>query len=463
MASEAGRVPPSDLDAEGAVLCAALLDSAALDEAEGTLTASDFYADCNRRIWEAIVECRTAGQPADIVTVASLLRDQGRLAQIGGAPYLAQLANATPAIAHVEAHARIVVDKARQRRLIAIAQRYAAEGYCDIGSVEDWAQRFEREVFEATRGATERDPAESLATLVPDALSAIRERQEAGGRAPGADTGWRDLTNKIGGWEDGLVYVIAGRPGMGKSATMLGAALNIAKRGELAVFFSAEMPKDQLTARAVAAEANLDTMRVRSGKLNTDEFNSLCVAANRISRCPLWIDHKAGATAAMIRSSIRRASAKSQKKPRFVAVDYLQILKGKRDKGENREGEVSGLMREMLGIADEFQCPVIVGSQLNRGVENRAVKDKRPTLGDLRESGSIEQDAYGVLMLYRDEYYHEDSPDRGILEVIIAKNRNGGPGRVNLHFTAESTRISNLATEYDEIGDFADDGYAGYP
>lgn len=454
MASEAiGRVPPSDLDAEGAVLCAVLLEPAALDEVESALSPRDFYADANRRIFEAALECRSTGRPVDAVTVAAVLRDQNRLAQIGGMSYLATLANATPAVAHVEAHARIVSDKARQRRLIAICQRYAAEGYDPPNGLEDWSQQLEREVFEATHGEGEKDPAESLAALVPATVADIRERQESGGRAPGSDTGWKDLTAKIGGWEDGLVYVIAGRPGMGKSAMMLGAALNVARRDELAVFFSAEMPKTQLTARAIAAEANLDTMRTRAGKLNEQEFKSMVTAATRIAKWPLWIDHKAGATSAQIRSSIRRSRSKSGKMPRLVAIDYLQILKGRRDKGDNREGEVSGLMRDMLNIADEFKCPVIVGSQLNRGVESRTVKDKRPSLADLRESGSIEQDAYGVMMLYRDEYYHEDSPDRGVLEVIVSKNRNGGPGKVNLHFTAESTRISNLAGDYDHLSE----------
>jgi replicative DNA helicase len=444
MVSEAtGRVPPSDLDAEGAVLCAILLEPATLDEVESVLGVGDFYADCNRRIFEAALECRATGKPVDVVTVSATLRDQGRLAQIGGTPYLATLANATPAVAHVEAHARIVADRARQRRLIAICQRHAVEGYNPVSGLEEWAQQLEREVFEATNGHNDRDPAESLASLVPAVIADIRERQESGGRAPGSDTGWRDLTAKIGGWEDGLVYVIAGRPGMGKSAMMLGAALNVARRGDLAVFYSAEMPKDQLVARALAAEANLDTMKVRSGRLDESEFKSLLAAAARIASWPLWIDHKAGATMGNVRSSIRKASAKSGKKVRFAAVDYLQILKAIR--GDNREGE--------LDMADEFSCPVVMGSQINRNVESKTVKDKRPSLADLRESGTIEQDAYGVMMLYRDEYYHEDSPDRGVLEVDVTKNRNGGPGKVRLHFTAESTRISNLAGEYDHLSD----------
>jgi replicative DNA helicase len=457
------RVPPADLDAEGAVICAALLSGSVLDELSGVLALSDFYADANRTIYEAALAVHATGQPVDIRTVAARLRDTGQLARIGGTPYLGQLADATPAIAHVEAHARIVADKARQRRLIGICQRYAVEGYGDVQSVDDWAQRLEHEVFEAAQRSAETDPIEPLATLVPSTVGAIKERQEAGGRAPGLDTGWRDLTEKIGGWEDSVVYVIAGRPGMGKSACMLGACLNVASRDELAIFFSAEMPKEQLAARALAVEANLNIMSMRSGKMSNEEFKSLTRAAQRIAGWPLWIDYKAGPTIGNIRTSIRKACAKAKRKPRLVAIDYLQILKGFRQKGENREAEVSGLMRETVSIAAEFNCPVILGSQINRGVESRNVQNKRPSLSDLRESGAIEQDAYGVMMLYRDEYYNKESADKGVLEVDVAKNRNGGPGLVRLHFTADSTRISNLAGEYDHLGNFADNSETKYP
>lgn len=454
-----GKTPPADLDAEAAVLCAVLHNGQVLDELADILSPVEFYADANRTIYEAALAVHATGQPVDIRTVWARLNDTGKAQRVGGTPYLAQLSDASPMVAHVEAHARIVVDKYRQRRLIGICQRYAVEGYGEIGSVDEWCQRIEHEVFEATQGRKERDPAEALATLVPDTMSGIKERQEIGGRAPGLATGWRDLTDKIGGWEHSVVYVVAGRPGMGKSAYMLGACLNVASKGDLAIFFSAEMPKEQLAARALASEANLNMMALRSGKLSKEDFASLTVAAGRISKWPLWIDYKAGATVANIRSSIRKASAKAGKPPALVAVDYLQILKGHRSKGDSREVEVSGLMRETVEMAAEFKCPVILGSQINRAVESRNVKDKRPSLADLRESGAIEQDAYNVQLLYRDEYYHEDSPDRGILEVIIAKNRNGGPGKLQLAFTADSTRIRGLVEdEYDKLGDFADDG-----
>jgi replicative DNA helicase len=286
---------------------------------------------------------------------------------------------------------------------------------------------------------------------------------EVGGENPGLDTGWTALTSAIGGWEDSQTYVVAGRPGMGKSAAMLGACLNVARAGNFAVFVSAEMPKDQLASRALAVESNLNMAALRAGKLKRaneiNEWATLVKAADRLKRHQLWIDYKPGATIGAIKSSIRKASAKQGgKKPRLIAIDYLQILKGERQKGDTRETEVASIMRGVLSIGAEFGCPVLLGSQLNRGVESRTVKDKRPALGDLRESGAIEQDAYGVIMLYRDEYYHPATEEPGVIEFIVAKNRNGGPKLVKLHFTADSTRISNLESEkYADLHDIGAD------
>lgn len=451
------RVPPSDLDAEAAVLCACLLAPESLDEIQDILKPSDFFSDANRLIFEVIRAQAGIGQPTDVVTVAATLRDSNKLDRIGGMSYLAQLADATPAVSHVEAHARIVADKARQRRLLTICQRHAVTGY-SIESIDGWAQELEREVFEVAHGGIEIDPAEPLADLAVSALGDIKRRMQVGGENPGLDTGWTALTSAIGGWEDSQTYVVAGRPGMGKSAVMLGACLNVARAEEFAVFVSAEMPKDQLASRALAVEANLNMANVRAGRLDRNQWATLVKAADRLKKHPLWIDYKPGATIGAIKSSIRKAAAKQGRKPRLVAIDYLQILKGDRQKGDSRETEVAGIMRGVLSIASEFKCPVLLGSQLNRGVESRTVKDKRPSLGDLRESGAIEQDAYGVIMLYRDEYYHPETEEPGVIEFIVAKNRNGGPKTVKLHFTPDSTRISNLESEqYAEFHDVGAD------
>jgi replicative DNA helicase len=456
------RVPPNNLDAEAAVLSACLLAPESFDEIQDILKPADFYADANRQIYETIRSLNVQGQPSDVVTVAAVLRDSNKLDRIGGASYLAQLSDATPAVAHIEAHARLVVEKARQRRLIAICQRHAVEGY-SVENIDDWAQELEREVFDVAHTDTKTDPAEPLSELAPAVLGDIKQRVAVGGQAPGLDTGWTSLTNTIGGWEDSQVYVVAGRPGMGKSSVMLGACLNVARK-HFAVFVSAEMPKDQLASRALAVEANLNVADLRSGKLKDGQWATLVKAAERLRKHKLWIDYKSGATVGAIKSSIRKASAKQGERPRLIAIDYLQILNGDRQKGDSREAQVAGIMRGVLSIAAEFECPVLLGSQLNRGVESRTVKDKRPALGDLRESGAIEQDAYGVIMLYRDEYYNPGTEEPGVIEFNVAKNRNGGPKAVKLHFTADSTRISNLESEkYAEHYDIGTDPMDGQP
>jgi len=452
----ASRVPPSDLDAEAAVLAAVLLERSALDEAREILEPDDFYSAANKLIFRTAIELDAEGAPPDVVVISSRLRTAGKLEGIGGTPYLAQLSGGTPAVANLSAHARIVAQKARQRRLISVCHEYAANGYGDVGDVDEWAQSLESKIYQLAHGKTEREPAESLGVLVPRAVGNMRERQAAGGLPPGLETGWRDLTKAIGGWEKELPYVIAGRPGMGKSSLMLGACVNVARKDEFAMFISAEMPKEQLAARALAAESQTPLSRIRSGNISESEWPSVLVAAEALRKIPLMIDYAPGATIGTIRSSVRRASSHMGRRPALLAIDYLQVLRGERQKGDSRETEVADLMRQMVWIASEFKCPVLVGSQLNRGVESRSVKDKRPQLADLRESGAIEQDAYGVLMLYRDEYYNKSSDKQGVLEVIIGKLRNGATGTVELHFAGESTRVSNLAR--DEWGSGWDGG-----
>lgn len=451
------RVPQHDLDAEGAVLAAVFEDRAALDEVQEILTGPDFYADANRRIFDAILELVAIGQPPDVVTVAARLREQGRLAQIGGMPYLAQLAGSTPSTANVAAHARIVADKARQRQLVAVCQKHAAEGYGDVGNVSEWAQGLEAQVFSIAQARLEREPAEPMSDLMPKTVKRMQERKASGVPMVGLETGWVDVTRQIGGWEDCLPYVIAGRPGMGKTAFMLGACINVARPkenapGDFAFFGSAEMPKEQLAQRALAAESNVPLQSIRGWDLNQTELNATLLAAENLRKMPLVIDYLPGATVATIRSSIRRASVLMKRKPRMIAIDYLQILKGERQSGDSRDTEVAGLMRGMVWIAAEFGCPVLVGSQLNRDCEKRP--DKRPQLSDLRESGGIEQDAYAVCFFYRDEYYNKRSSDVGVLEAIWAKLRNGATGTVKLHFQGDTTRISNLANEWDDGWDF---------
>jgi replicative DNA helicase len=454
-----GRVPPSDLDAEAAVLSATLLDSDAFDAVQEILLPQHFYADANRRIYDAVLELQSASKPVDIVSVAGYLRDKGRLDQIGGTPYLAQLADATPAVAHVAAHASVIREKWRLRQLISICQKFAAEGYGDTGEVQG---------------------------LIKGAFEILGEAARRGGGITGIATGYPELDKQCAGLHAGDLYIVAARPGMGKTSFVLNLATNIARPQRVQVnadndayfdaaveepgygvlFCSLEMPREQLASRMLASEARVDMSRIRSGKLQRDDWNKLTDAASRLGRLPIWLDDTPALTLLDLRAKIRRLQAelkrgdgaKSSKGLGLVAVDYLQLMQGRRDAG-SREQEISELSRGLKQLAKEMKIAVLALSQLNRAVETRTSKDKRPQLSDLRESGAIEQDADTIMFIYRDEYYFKDTPDKGIAELIIAKQRNGPTGKVMTKFTSEYTRFDNLAPEEYEFHDF--DDFAG--
>lgn len=465
--SAATLLPVCDLDCEAAVISSVLLDPGLLDEVRDVVAAEDYYSDANRRIYSTIEELDAEGTPLDVATVASRLRTRGDLGSIGGAAYLAQLADATPATAHVAAHARVVAYKARQRRIVAVCQAQAAAGRGDVGEVDAWAGEVERAIYEAAGARREPDPAVSADELMRECLDDLGERSRTGRQLVGIETGWTDLDRTLGGWEDGVGYVIAGRPGMGKSAVMLQACRNVAARGKLGVFVSLEMPKLQLGQRLLAAEARVDLHRLRAADFRGGEWAQVTDAAERIRTLPLVICDRAGATPPAIRAIVRRELSKARRARAdielgLVAIDYVQLVATDYRKGENREQVVTRIAADLLRrFPSEFGCPWLVGSQLNRSVESRSRGDRRPQLADLRESGALEQDAYAVIFLYRDEMYNDDSPDKGIVEAIIAKHRNGRTGKVMLKFTAEYTRIDNLA--HDEYTDMADDFTERYP
>lgn len=444
-----GRVPPSDLDAEAAVLSAAILNRGAFDEAREIVRESDFYADANARIWAVVLELDAAGQPVDAVTIAKVLRERKQLQGVGGTPYLAQITDATPAVAHVAAHARIVADKARQRRLVELAQRLATEGYGDVGDVTTWAQDAAQQVADVAADGAAKDPAETFAELVPRRFEAIQHRAQHGRGIGGIDTGWGDFTQLIGGWTRGKTHVVGGRPGMGKTAFVLGAALNVARQGLGVVVCSAEMTKEELVDRALGVEGRVNTRHIASGRLSREEWDRLVMARQTLTKLPLSLRHASSATVGFIRSTVRAEQRRLGRQLGLVVVDYLQLLDGERERGETREAEVARVCKRLTWMAAEFDAPLLLVSQLNRGLESRNNKSKRPTMADLRESGAIEQDAYTITLLYRDEYYNKGSQAAGTVEAIVAKNRNGDPGKAWLKFTAEYTRIDSLSPEQD--------------
>ena len=443
-----GRVPPNAIDAEAAVLCACLLDDSkrALDAAKGVIDGGDFYSDANRWVWQAIVDIDAAGNTPDAVLVAKWLRANNRLEQVGGTPYLAHLSDATPAIANVAAHAQIVADKSQQRRILSALRTGIAEGVGELEDVRAWGSGVVDELTRITARDV-KDPPESFRAILPRVIAEAESRSRNGVVLSGVDTGFRDLNEMLGGWKSGKIHVVGGRPGMGKSSFLLCTALAVGEQGSPVLFASAEMTKEELTQRALAVTANLDVRGVTSGKFSDTHGNpwsDLSNAQARLAKIPFSIFFKPGMSVSELRTAMRTTQRESGQKLGLVVVDYLQILDGKRAKGESREGEVSRLSRELMWLAQEMDVPIILASQLNRSVESRNNKNKRPTMADLRESGAIEQDAYTISLLYRDEYYDRQSDARGIVEVIVGKHRNGPTGTVLLAFHGESTRIDNL-------------------
>jgi replicative DNA helicase len=476
----AGRVPPHDLDAEAAVLSAVLLNREALDRVLEILKPEHFYSDANGRIYEAAVALAQAGTPIDIISVASYLRDRERIQQIGGPSYLAQLADATPAVAHVNAHAQAVYEKWRLRSLIATCQRVAAEGYGDVGTVQEFIDGAEQSIYELAR-TSQVSSVQLLKYALTTAFQQINAAAERGDRITGISTGYEKLDAKTAGLHSGDLTIIAARPGMGKTSFVLNMAVNVAsprtvsspgpgeqgygverqEPGFGVCVFSLEMPREQLAVRMVCSEGRVDVGKVRQGFLQQDDWRKLTEAASYLSTLPIWIDDTSALGILELRAKVRRIQAEynreatptsPESKVGLVVVDYLQLMKG-RDGVNSREQEISEISRGLKQLAKELGVPVIALSQLNRAVETRTTKDKRPQLSDLRESGAIEQDADTIIFIYRDEYYNAETTNaKGIAELLISKQRNGPTGKVLTRFTASCTRFDNLAAgDYPEL------------
>lgn len=429
--------------------------SECLDDLRQVLRPEHFYADANRRVYEAILELDSEGKPVDIVLVAGRLREQGRLQQVGGSPYLATLSDATPAIANVLEHADVIVEKARVRQVIATCTKFAAEGYDDVGEPKQWAGNVAQALAEIAATGSEEDPPQGFAELIPHEMSAIRDRASRQLDLSGVDTKLERLNKLTGGLKSGKFHVLGGRPGMGKTSAAMQLALNVAEQGLIVLFGSAEMDKDELTRKALAIDARVDYPKINTGVMRREDWVSVAESAKRLAPLPLVLFYRPGMTIAALRSAVRKAlRAYPGKKLGLVVADYLQLFNGRDMVGPkaNRQEEVSAISQRLTWMAGEFDVPVMALSQLNRSVEDRSNKSKRPNMADLRESGAIEQDAYTINLLYRDEYYNKDSRDVGTLEWIVAKNRGGPTGKAYLKFTAEYGRVDNLAADYEYGG-----------
>ncbi|EYF07038.1 replicative DNA helicase [Chondromyces apiculatus] len=455
----AGRLPPHDLDAEAAVLSAILNDRSALDKVLEVLKPEHFYHGAHGWVFEAAQELSLAGRALDTVTVASWLRDRERLVQIGGSAYLAVLADATPAVANVQSHAAIVREKWRLRQLIATCQRVAAEGYGDVGDAEAFIDGAEQSIYELARTSMQKS-AHTMGEALTTALARIVAAAERRDRITGTSTGFHGIDALTAGLHDGEFTIVAGRPGMGKTAFVLDLAVNVASCGpdspgalphQAVLICSLEMPADQLAQRMACSEGRVDLGKVRQGMLTPEDWRRLTGASTYLAGLPIRIEAPPALGLLELRAKVRRFQAEfnraeapgvTGRRVGLVVVDYLQLMKG-RDGAVTREQEVSELSRGLKQLANELGVPVIALSQLSRAVESRA--DKRPQLSDLRESGALEQDADTVIFIHRDEYYNpETSTSKGRAEAILAKQRNGPTGSVWLRFTASYTRFDNL-------------------
>lgn len=434
------RVPPHDLQAEESLLGAMLLSRDAITSAVEHCKAADFYRPAHGHIFEAVCALYAQGEPADPVTVADELRRSDLLETAGGLGELIALQANTPAIANASRYAKIVEEHALLRRLIAVASEIAEMGYSVPGDVAATLDQAESMVFQVAEHRVT-DSLKPLRELLAASLDHLEALYERGDTITGVPTGYVDLDERLSGLQASALVIVGARPSMGKTSFALGLAAHAAIEKQLPVlFFSLEMNHLELTQRLLCAEARVDSSRVRNGRLHESDWPKIVHAIGKLGEAPLFIDDNPNLTVMEIRAKARRL--KSREGLGLVVVDYLQLMSG-RDAAENRQVEVSEISRGLKILARELSVPVVALSQLSRNLEARA--DKRPVLADLRESGSLEQDADVVLFIYRDEVYNKDSQDKGSAEIIIAKHRNGPTGVSQLAFLDHYTRFANMA------------------
>ncbi len=434
-----GRIPPHNLEAEQAVLGCMLLDSDVIPTVTELIRSSDFYRDDHREICEAIIDITEKAGPVDIITVSEQLQLRGTLDAVGGLDYLAAITSAVPTTANARHYAKIVEEKSLLRKLIKAASEISATSYEASEEAVFVLDKAEKSIFDilqkrSTQGFTH------IKDVLLDTFIKLEELYNSKGFVTGIPTGFTDLDYKTSGLQNSDLILIAARPGMGKTAMALNIAQYAAVQRHVPVaLFNLEMSKDQLVNRMLCSEVMVDSQKMRTGKLEDEDWNKIARALAPLSEAPIYIDDTPGISVMDIRAKCRRL--KLEKNLGLVVIDYLQLMQG-RGKTESRQQEVSEISRSLKILAKELNVPVITMSQLSRGPESRT--DHRPMLSDLRESGAIEQDADIVMFIYRDDYYNPDTEKKNIAEIIIAKHRNGSTGTVELRWFGEFTKFANL-------------------
>jgi replicative DNA helicase len=443
------KMQPHSIEAEQSVLGGLLLSADGWDAVAEAVTDSDFYRPDHRLIFRQIARLAEAAEPVDVITVADKLEARGELATAGGLPYLAELAQNTPSASNIRAYAQVVSERASLRKLIEAAQEIADSGFNPEGRTPDeLIDEAERRIMQISEQGPKAGGPQGVNPLLQTAIGRIEELFNSGGDITGLSTGFKDLDGKTSGLQPSDLVIVAGRPSMGKTSF----AMNLVEHAILhqekpILVFSMEMPADSLIIRMLSSVGRIDQTRIRNGKLEQEDWPKLSTAVSKLKDVPLYIDDTPALTPTEVRSRARRVM-REHGELGMIMVDYLQLMQVA-GSSEGRTAEISEISRSLKAIAKEFQCPMVALSQLNRSLEQRP--NKRPVNSDLRESGAIEQDADVIMFIYRDEVYNEESPDKGVAEIIIGKQRNGPIGICRLAFIGQYTRFENLARgSYDQ-------------
>lgn len=440
------KVPPQNLEAESSVLGGILLENDAINQVLELLRPEDFYRESHRKVFRAMIELTDRSEPVDIITVGDYLKGRGEIEAVGGSAYLASLADFVPTAANIAYYARIVREKSILRSLISAATDIATRGYEEQGNVEEFLDVAEKVIFDISEKKIKASFI-AVGDMIKDTLKTVEKLYERKEMVTGVPMGFEDLDRLTAGLQPSDLIIVAGRPGMGKTAFALNVATNAAFSGIGAAIFSLEMAKEQLVLRMLCSEARVNSSKVRSGYLGERDFPQLAKAAGRLHEAPIYVDDTPAISILELRAKARRLLRDRSKKIGLIVLDYLQLMRGM-GTANNREQEISEISRSLKALAKELTVPIIALSQLNRRVEDRG--DRRPVMSDLRESGAIEQDADVIMFIYRDEVYNKsDDSKKGTAEVIVAKQRNGPTDTVNLTFLNEYTRFENY-TERDE-------------
>lgn len=442
---EVGKVPPHDLEAEQAVIGSMLTDNDAVISSVEVLKAEDFYREDNRIIFTAMANLYSKAEPIDLITVKSELESMGKFDQVGGLEYLAELPEKVPTTANASKYIKIVEEKAILRNLIKTANEIIELGYDPTEEVDDIMEGAEKRIFNLMQDKNQKGYA-PIKDILVDSFTELEELYNRKQHITGVPSGFADLDYRTAGFHGSELILIAARPAMGKSAFALNIATHAAVRAKTPVaIFSLEMSKEQMVNRILCSEAMVDSNKVRTGKLEEEDWTKLAETIGPLSEAEIYIDDTPGISITEIRAKCRKL--KLEKNIGMVVIDYLQLIQGSNKRNGSREQEISEISRSLKILAKELNVPVLALSQLSRAVEQRP--DHRPMLSDLRESGAIEQDADIVMFLYRDDYYNEDSEKKNIAEVIIAKHRGGSTGTVDLGWFGTYTKFVNLEKRWD--------------